>query len=485
VVIALCSIYAIPKVSKAFSFRDLLPNFSVKTEAQTKDVVVSKVDKVTKDSAVNESRSYTDSRFNYFDSRINTLNSSFKGLENQVNNLGDISDTENNNTLDSRSLVENPMTENLDGGQKWITNIRRLHIESSEDSNVNFPGIQVSMNSHNDNAITAETHGNNSYAGYFNATGNNSYAGNFEGDVKIDGDFNINRTYTGYEGDSIFSVYDGDIVTAGPNVDINGADLTLNDGNLHFNNIGFPAIRLDDNVSQFDIRWDGSSSYYTFSREGLVIADGSLDVYGDIRSRPGNKIKSSNFCDGSGNNCFNIATSTSNIGTWNLGSNLNFHEADLVFSSNYGSGSTAHIKLEDDVENLRIGWWEFNDNNNDYARYNFGQDLFRIYEGDLSLYQGSIGIGTDSPNRNLHIKTNEGDQYMNAEIDIQSGDNNYWGIYQDHNDGSLNFWHEDNRVIFTNEGIETDKIDLGELCLDDICVDSWGKLKLILSNMTY
>ena len=39
--------YAIPHISKAFSLKDLLPNFSVKTEAQTGSS--SSVDKVTKD----------------------------------------------------------------------------------------------------------------------------------------------------------------------------------------------------------------------------------------------------------------------------------------------------------------------------------------------------------------------------------------------------------------------------------------------------
>ena len=62
-VITLFSFYAIPKVTKAFSFRDLLPNFSVRTDAQIK----SKVDIITKDSAVKDSRVYTDSRFNSFD----------------------------------------------------------------------------------------------------------------------------------------------------------------------------------------------------------------------------------------------------------------------------------------------------------------------------------------------------------------------------------------------------------------------------------
>ncbi len=65
---------------------------------------------------------------------------------------------------------------------------------------------------------------------------------------------------------------------------------------------------------------------------------------------------------------------------------------------------------------------------------------------------GNVGIGTTMPNRKLHVKTNNSDDNVNAEIDIQSGDNDYWGIYQNNNDGSLNFWKKKSAEELTHEG---------------------------------
>ncbi|RJQ35405.1 hypothetical protein C4566_00595 [Candidatus Parcubacteria bacterium] len=62
---------------------------------------------------------------------------------------------------------------------------------------------------------------------------------------------------------------------------------------------------------------------------------------------------------------------------------------------------------------------------------------------------GYVGIGTESPNKNLHVFA----EAANAEIDLQSGSAlTHWGIYQDSSNEDLYFWNDDNRVIFTNEG---------------------------------
>lgn len=62
---------------------------------------------------------------------------------------------------------------------------------------------------------------------------------------------------------------------------------------------------------------------------------------------------------------------------------------------------------------------------------------------------GYVGIGTDTPNKNLHVY----DASANAEIDIQSGASaNHWGIYQDATTQDLSFWNTDNRVTFTDSG---------------------------------
>lgn len=65
---------------------------------------------------------------------------------------------------------------------------------------------------------------------------------------------------------------------------------------------------------------------------------------------------------------------------------------------------------------------------------------------------GNIGIGINNPNRLLHLKTETTDTYPNAEIDIQSGDQPYWAIYQDFGwpAGDLSFWN--------NEGVRSKNI---------------------------
>ncbi len=78
---------------------------------------------------------------------------------------------------------------------------------------------------------------------------------------------------------------------------------------------------------------------------------------------------------------------------------------------------------------------------------------------DLAI-DDKLGIGTASPNKQLHIKTASG----NAELDIQSGSNNHWGIYQVESgasayNGDLRFWNSDDRITFTDDG----KVGIGTM----------------------
>ena len=72
---------------------------------------------------------------------------------------------------------------------------------------------------------------------------------------------------------------------------------------------------------------------------------------------------------------------------------------------------------------------------------------------------GNIGIGTEQPNKNLHIyDIREGD--FNAEINLQSiaGDKNHWGIYHDEGTDDLRFWHvkgDTESVAQANDGYIT------------------------------
>ncbi|MFA5126907.1 MAG: hypothetical protein WC465_02830 [Patescibacteria group bacterium] len=52
---------------------------------------------------------------------------------------------------------------------------------------------------------------------------------------------------------------------------------------------------------------------------------------------------------------------------------------------------------------------------------------------------GNVGIGTSNPNRKLHVA----DSANNAEIDLQTGSNNYWAIYHDSATEDLRFWNSD------------------------------------------
>lgn len=62
---------------------------------------------------------------------------------------------------------------------------------------------------------------------------------------------------------------------------------------------------------------------------------------------------------------------------------------------------------------------------------------------------GSVGIGTATPNKLLHLKTPTG---TNAEFDIQSGTKPLWGIYHDETSEELRFWNGSNRVVFGSGG---------------------------------
>ena len=86
------------------------------------------------------------------------------------------------------------------------------------------------------------------------------------------------------------------------------------------------------------------------------------------------------------------------------------------------------------------GWWLSND----------GAD-----EGLWVSASGNVGIGTNVPNKQLHVKTASG----NAEIDIQSVASPYWGIYQDDGTDDLRFWNVDNRVTFKASG----NVGIGEI----------------------
>lgn len=101
--------------------------------------------------------------------------------------------------------------------------------------------------------------------------------------------------------------------------------------------------------------------------------------------------------------------------------------------------------------------------------------IFKIHES------GKVGIGIDSPNKDLHIKND----IANAEIDIQSvpGINTHWGIYHDGPNGGgtndLRFWNTGNdRVKFSGGGVvtATDFCIEGGKCLDSSVITTFAGL---------
>ena len=78
------------------------------------------------------------------------------------------------------------------------------------------------------------------------------------------------------------------------------------------------------------------------------------------------------------------------------------------------------------------------------------------------LVGGSVGIGTDSPNRKLHIY----DINENAEIDIQStqASGSHWGIYHSSDTDELRFWKEGvDRMVISDKGV----VEAENFCLKD------------------
>jgi hypothetical protein len=83
-----------------------------------------------------------------------------------------------------------------------------------------------------------------------------------------------------------------------------------------------------------------------------------------------------------------------------------------------------------------------------------GDGLINLTSGSNTLLKlsssGYLGIGTDTPNKLLHLKTASG---TNAEMDVQSGSNNYWAMYQDDTTGDLRFWNNaSNNLILKSNG---------------------------------
>jgi hypothetical protein len=112
-------------------------------------------------------------------------------------------------------------------------------------------------------------------------------------------------------------------------------------------------------------------------------------------------------------------------------------------------------------------------------------------------YQGTSPNYTSITSRfltkvNNILEVNGRDSSANAEIDIKSGTNNHWGLYQENSDASLKFWNGNNRMILTRDGklgvgIFPEKtLDVaGDIKLSGLIYDSFsstGSTKQLLSS---
>lgn len=121
------------------------------------------------------------------------------------------------------------------------------------------------------------------------------------------------------------------------------------------------------------------------------------------------------------------------------GGNINM-ATDVSIKGLYGVSYTSILYLDSKTSDLNLA------GNNINFKDLSGNSL--MYLEDLGSI-ANLGIGTITPNKSLHIKTPTG---VNAEINLESGTNTHWGMYQDETSADLRFWHNDDVVVFNSTG---------------------------------
>ena len=92
-------------------------------------------------------------------------------------------------------------------------------------------------------------------------------------------------------------------------------------------------------------------------------------------------------------------------------------------------------------------------------------------------YQGTSPNYTSITSRfltkvNNILEVNGRNATTNAEVDIKSGTNTHWGLYQENSDASLRFWNGNNRMVLTSDG------KLGVGVFPEKTLDVAGDIKL-------
>jgi hypothetical protein len=124
-----------------------------------------------------------------------------------------------------------------------------------------------------------------------------------------------------------------------------------------------------------------------------------------------------------------------------LVSNGNINMADDVsLKALYGKSYASILFLDSKIYSLNLAGDDIN------FKDLSGNDL--VFIDDIGTI-ANLGIGTNSPNKSLHIKT---PTKINAEINLESGTNTHWGMYQDETTADLRFWYNDDNIVFDSLG---------------------------------
>ncbi|HNV97253.1 MAG TPA: hypothetical protein PKL13_02965 [bacterium] len=249
-------------------------------------------------------------------------------------------------------------------------------------------------------------------------------------------------------------------------------NLSGSEKGIKINNLGNVGIGTDNPTSKLtvydgDIKMDNDKSIYVGGVDSSHIYIGNYDdgngfIFGNVDNNKTaslsveGSVAANALCMGddcrssweqiayslwspSGDNIFNSNSGGVGIGTNQPEEKLHINGA--IYLGEISAPSPTTNRLYNVAGNLFWNGLQINNIQQSYWLFNGG-----------NLYTTStvtkVGIGTNSPEKSLHIKTSSG----NAEINIQSASSPKWGIYQDDATDDLSFWNVDNRMTITNEG---------------------------------
>ncbi|MFA5127187.1 MAG: hypothetical protein WC465_04315 [Patescibacteria group bacterium] len=331
-----------------------------------------------------------------------------------------------------------------------------LIIEDNVNIGPALPGKSTVMDEVNNGiAFSAAANGDNAKAGFFQANGHNSYA--------VYGIASPTSSYAGYFDGKVYLDRIGNYGGTENTIYVD-SNLNISGYNLYGDNVNLTT--MEANRNPFIARTTGANSV-----SGNFISAGSDSIA--LRAVSTGNNSYAGYFDGKVK-LFNGGL-TIDHGTLRVDSASS--ENPAIYANVIVDGATAFMASANTANSTAVMGSTLSPGGvGVYGRGAYGDSVVNNYagkfDGNVFIEYGKLGIGVANPNANLHIKTASG----NAELDIQSGNNTHWGIYQNSLSGTLNFWHGDNRLILNDRGISTNGI-----CLSNVCVTNWQDLKSILN----